>query len=63
MQGEELDESFVMDIILDKLNSKEIKHYGTCTELCLSASFEGMVSFRICIGWDTNFEYRLEAST
>ena len=29
--GEELDESFVMDIILEKLNSQEIKHYGTCT--------------------------------
>lgn len=29
MRGEELDETFVVDIILEKLNSPEIKHYGT----------------------------------
>lgn len=29
LQGEELEESFVAEIILEKLNSPEIKHYGT----------------------------------
>ena len=28
LNGEELDESFVAEIIVDKLNSPEIKHYG-----------------------------------
>ena len=28
LQGEELDESFVMSVILEKLNSEEIRHYG-----------------------------------
>ena len=28
MRGEELEESLVVDVILEKLNSPEIKHYG-----------------------------------
>ena len=28
LQGEELEESFVAEIVLEKLNSPEIKHYG-----------------------------------
>ena len=38
LRGEELEESFVVDVILEKLNSPEIKHYGklhTSTALML----------------------------
>ena len=35
LQGEELEESFVIDIVLEKLNSPEIKHYGTYMHVCV----------------------------
>ena len=38
LRGEELDESFVMDVILEKLNSQEIKHYGMWNPVFLIGS-------------------------
>lgn len=66
LRGEELDESFVMDVILEKLNSQEIKHYGMYMwnpVFLIGSEVVNSFLYRICIGWATNFKYRLEACT
>lgn len=53
-----------MDIVLEKLNSPEIKHYGTFMYMYIFMFAYKHVCFilRLCVGWVTNFRTVLEVS-
>ena len=62
LRGEKLDESFVMDIIFEKLNSEEIKHYGLCNNTTVFCMCKWLFVLRLCAGWTANIGKRMEAS-